>query len=602
MSVHPIWKAVAPLALLSSARAQGNRTQVVPVALVPPLGRSVPPAPPVSAVSPALANEPEVSVEDLLRLALQNNPQLPIARENLEAARQRAAGARVLLNPTIQIVPRIIGNNEAANSEIIVSQPLDVFGKRRSQAQVFAANVRGAQAQNTLAERSLVVQVKNAVADLFAAQEAENLGTSQVEVAVLFRQAAARRAAVGDVPAVQVQRAALELARVQNELTSARAERLARRAALNQLVGQAPETPLRVALPLSTDFAAVLQVPGSARPASSAVSGATGTGAQGSAPEAGSTVGGNVPGAAGALPSVPSSASPGVPVPDQLNTSGGLTGGNPILGASSQVGSSLVAQRAALLPGALLRPDIASAQATLESRQAQVRAISRQRFPDIELQLRRGSFFGQDYGSAQGSRSTALRAVITLPIFDFGTISREKKAAQAEVRGQQAQVTLLRQQAAAQVEQALIRLGQQRETVAQYRSVIVPQTLDLLRKTQIGYAVGASTYLEVLDAQRTLRQVQTEYLQALVGTRTSEAALESALGAAPPASIVGPIVNPSGAVSPPGTAAPGTVPQGTIPPNPIQPLNPPGSNLPGTNAPLGQGTIPGTTNLAPVPR
>ena len=593
MSVHPIWLAVAPLALLSSARAQDNNTQPVPVAPVAP-------APSVPAISPAIANEPEVSVEDLIQLALQNNPQIPIARENLEAARQRAAGARVLLNPTIQIVPRILGNNEAANSEIIVSQPLDVFGRRRSQAQVFAANVRGAEAQNTLAQRSLVVQVKNAVADLFAAQEAENLGTSQVEVAVLFRNAAARRAAVGDVPAVQVQRADLELARVRNQLTSARAERLARRAALNQLVGQAPETPLRVALPLSTDFAAVLQVPNISRPGLG-VTGTviTGAGANGNAPAAGGALNGNAPGAIDAIPAVPSSANPGAPTPDQTNT-GTFGAGNPILGASSQVGSDLVSQRAALLPGALLRPDIIGAQATLESRQAQVRAISRQRYPDIELQLRRGSFFGQGYGSSPSS--TALRAVITVPIFDFGSIGREKKAAQAEVRGQQAQITLLRQQAATQVEQALIRLGQQRETVSQYRAVIVPQTLDLLRKTQIGYAVGASTFLEVLDAQRTLRQVQTEYLQALVGTRTSEAALESALGAAPPASILGPIVNPSGAVSPPGTAAPGTVPEGTIPPNPIQPLNPPGSNLPGTNAPLGQGTLPGTTNPMPLPR
>jgi outer membrane protein TolC len=80
-----------------------------------------------------------------------------------------------------------------------------------------------------------------------------------------------------------------------------------------------------------------------------------------------------------------------------------------------------------------------------------------------------------------------------------------------------------------QIEQALIRLQQQRAAVEHYRSGIVPLTLDLLPKTQIGYAQGASTYLEVLDAQRTLRQVQTEYLQALVGTRTSEAALESAL-------------------------------------------------------------------------
>jgi len=43
-------------------------------------------------------------------------------------------------------------------------------------------------------------------------------------------------------------RAALELLRVENELTGARAERLVRGAVLNQLIGQAPKTLLRVAL------------------------------------------------------------------------------------------------------------------------------------------------------------------------------------------------------------------------------------------------------------------------------------------------------------------------------------------------------------------
>ena len=512
---------------------------------------TAPPAPTrISTTSPDSADEPQVSVEDLIARALKNSPQLPIARENLEAARQRAGAAHALLNPTLQVVPRLAGNREAADTEIILSQPLDVFGRRRAGAKVLAAQARGAQAASLLAERSLVVQVKNAAAELFAAQEAENLGVFQLEVATLFRNAAARRAQLGDVPAVQTQRAELELLRIQNELANARAERLVRCTALNGLIGAAPETPLRVALPVSSDFAAVLRVPTQSPPHFLWNSGS--------------------------------------------DDSGGLqTSESPISRTSSPAKAELMTelevQRAAILPGALSRPDIVGAQSNLEARQAQVGAIARQRYPDIELQLRRGSFFGQ------GDSSTALRAVLTVPLFDFGSIGREKKAAQAEVRAGQAQLALLRQQVATQVEQALIRLGQQRQTVETYRSGIVPQTLDLLRKTQVGYAQGASTYLEVLDAQRTLRQVQTEYLQALVGTRTGEAALESALGAAPPAGLTGSLLNPSGAAALPGTAAPGTVPEGTIPPNPTLPLNPPSSNLPGTNAPLGQGAIADST-------
>jgi len=502
--------------------------------------------PPAPVIAPESSPEPEVALDELIRRALQNNPQLPIARETVEAARQRVGAARSMGNPVLQVVPGI-GNREARDEQIILSQPLDLFGRRRARAAVAGAQLRAAEAQSTLTERSLVVAVKNAAADLFAAQEAESLGSVQVEVAQLFRDAAARRAQLGDVPPVQVQRAELELLRVQNDLTTAQAERLARRAGLNQLVGQAPETPLRVALPLAVSFTEMLRL----RP------GAT----QSTLPATGAA--GNIP------------ATPPLEITPQNPATGAapVAAQEPLIGGSSQVGSDLVGLREQLLPGALQRPDIVGAQATLEARRAQVQVLRRERRPDIGIQARRGSVFG--------SSSTALRAVIVVPLFDFGSNRGERRALEAEVRGQEAQIALLRSQAAMQVEQALIRLQQQRQTVERYRTGIVPQTLDLLRKTQIGYAQGASTYLEVLDAQRTLRQVQTEYLQALVGTRTSEAALESAFGAAPPASVTGVITNPSGANVPPGTAAPGTVPEGTIPPNTVEPLNPVGA--PATN-------------------
>jgi outer membrane protein TolC len=243
---------------------------------------------------------------------------------------------------------------------------------------------------------------------------------------------------------------------------------------------------------------------------------------------------------------------------------------------SEAISNQIFSQRGTLLSGLINRPDIVGAEAILEARRAQVDAIGKQRLPQVELQARRSSFFGRD-------GSYALRAVITAPVFDFGSIKNEKRAAQAEVQAQEARITLLRSQAAAQVEQALVRLDQQQATVERYRSGIVPQTLDLLRKTQVGFAQGASSYLEVLEAQRTLRAVQTEYLQALVGVRTSEAQLESALGATPPEDLLGAINNPAGASTPPGVAASGTVSPNLVPPVEQQPLNPPGVDLPATN-------------------
>lgn len=538
--------------------------------------QSPPPTPTISSVA---SSEPETSLDELIRLALANSPQLPIARENLEAARQRLGAARALSNPVLQVVPGFTGDAAARNEEIILSQPLDLFGRRGARSGVANAQVHLAESQNTLAERSLIVTVKNAAADLFASQEAESLGEVQVEVAQLFRDAAARRAQLGDVPPVQVQRAELELLRTQNELSAAQAERLARRAGLNQLVGQAPETPLRVALPISTALTDLLRL----RP-TDVRSGALPSTSGGASADNGSGKISSTPAVKETIPENASST-----VADSATDSSQM----PIIGNSSQAGSDLVGLRGQLLPGALQRPDIVGAQATLEARQAQIRVLNAARLPDVELQTRRNSVFS-------GSGSIALRAVIVIPLFDYGSNKRERRALQAEVRSQQASIALLRSQAATQVEQALIRLQQQRLTVERYRrpvTGIVPLTLDLLRKTQIGYEQGASTYLEILDAQRTLRAVQTEYLQALVGTRTSEAQLESALGAAPPANLISPLNNPQGAAAPPGTAAPGTIPQSVIPPNMVAPLEP--SGAPPT-ATLTSPFVPDTSAASPV--
>lgn len=536
------------------------------LAVVTPVGaQEASPPPIVSPLIPAAAGqaEPEVSVDELVRRAMAENPQLTVARQTEEAARQRVSATRVLRNPMLELVPRIAGSREAADGEVILSQPIDVFGQQRAQARVAAAELRRAGAESTLAERSLVVQVKNAAADLFSAQEAESLGTIQLEIAQLFRDAAARRAQLGDVPPVQVQRAELEVLRVQNELSNAQAERQARRAALNQLVGQAPNTPLRVTLALMPEMTDLLNV----RPGNFGLGTATGS------------VPSNVRTGAGVTPSVPhvsdavanSAPPPGV-TPPEVILGDDMSPSSAPLGSSSQVGSNLTGLREQVLPGALTnRPDIVGARATLEARRAQVNVVRRQRLPNVELQARRGSFFGQ-------SGSYALRAVVTLPLFDFGSLKGERRALEAEVRAQEASLALLRTQVAVQVEQALIRLQQQRATAERYRTGIVPQTLDLLRKTQVGYTLGASTYLEVLEAQRTFRQVQTEYLQALVATRSSEAALEGALGAVPPSYLQGNPANPTGPSGLPGIAAPGTVPQATVQPTAPAPLSSP-SNL-----------------------
>ena len=447
---------VAPGLVLAVVSAHAQDTQII----------TPPPAP---RMAPVPSDEPEITLETLIQRARANNPRLEIARQNLEAAQGRAQSLRARVGPTLQLVPAIGGNREARDEEIVVAQPLDVFGARRARAEVGKAEARRAQAQSRALARTLEVEIRGAAALLFAAQEAESLDRAQVEIAELFRAAANRRAALGDVPQVQAQRAQLEFLRAQNDFAASRAARLTRRTQLNVLIGALPNAPLRVALPL--DFRAT----------------ATGN------PRA----------------------------EDSSTQSSSLETPNGAPATGAQIGGALVAPDAATLA---TRPDIAGAQAALDARRAEVRALRRERLPQVELQARRAPFLGRD-----GGGGTAIRAVVTVPLFDFGVFKGQTRAAQAEVRAGEVQIALLNQQAAARIEIARVQIQTRRDQAARYQTQILPLTLDLLRKTQIGYAQGASTYLEVLEAQRTTRQIQSEYLQALVGVQNGETALDAAI-------------------------------------------------------------------------
>jgi outer membrane protein TolC len=402
--------------------------------------------------------ETEFTIEELVRQALENSPRLQIASQNVVAAKARRQSATAPANPTLQLTPAFSGNREARDEEIILGQPIDVFGVRRSRAKINAAQVRGLEAENQLAKRSLEIDVRKAAISLFMAQESEKLARIQVEVAQLFRDAAAKRAALGDVPAIQVQRADLELFRLQNDLATSRTERLLQRTALSTLIGASSNSSLWVIQPLE-------------------------------------------PAASNLLNARPTDTNTLAPIPFTKYENKDET-------ASIDLSK---------------RPDIVSAEATLEAQQAQVQALKKERLPQIELQARHTPFLGR------GESSTALRAVVTVPLFDLGSLKGERRAATAEVQALEATVKHLKQQAEGRIESARTMVQSRRENALRYQNQLVPLTLDLLRKTQIGYAQGASTYLEVIEAQRTLRQVQTEYLQALVAIQNAEISLDAAL-------------------------------------------------------------------------
>ena len=88
----------------------------------------------------------------------------------------------------------------------------------------------------------------------------------------------------------------------------------------------------------------------------------------------------------------------------------------------------------------------------------------------------------------------------------------------------------LRRRVEAQVYAAMERVTAQRAQVDAFRSTIVPTATALQGLAEESYRLGRSSVLEALAAQRSLRDIKYDYLQALLALQAAVADLEDILG------------------------------------------------------------------------
>lgn len=200
------------------------------------------------------------------------------------------------------------------------------------------------------------------------------------------------------------------------------------------------------------------------------------------------------------------------------------------------------------LPAELLtaRPDILAAERRLAAAQANIRAARAAFFPRIALTGSFGTASAQLDGLfASGSRAWTFAPTISLPIFDGGL--RRSSLDLAEVRSDQAVASYERtvQIAFREVADALSSRQWLTQQVTIQQQSLATQT-QRARLAQLRYEHGATTYLEVLDAQRDLLEAQQQSVQVRRSLLSSHIALYTALGGAAAAdSVTGGAIQPA---------------------------------------------------------
>lgn len=184
------------------------------------------------------------------------------------------------------------------------------------------------------------------------------------------------------------------------------------------------------------------------------------------------------------------------------------------------------------LPSQLLerRPDIRQAEQQLIAANAQIGAAKALYFPSISLT----GLFGATSTSLSNlfsgpARMWSYAATLAAPIFTAGQIGGQVR--QAEALQQQALLTYTRtiQAAFGDVENALIEAQKSAETRDQLKRTVAAQS-EYARLARLRYDNGYTSYLEVLDAERSLFEQQLNYASSQDRALAAQIAIYKAMG------------------------------------------------------------------------
>jgi cobalt-zinc-cadmium efflux system outer membrane protein len=172
------------------------------------------------------------------------------------------------------------------------------------------------------------------------------------------------------------------------------------------------------------------------------------------------------------------------------------------------------------------RPDLRALDRQVERAQAALSLVRRQRIPDVQL----SGTYSQE-GSGQNAiqpPTVTLGIQLGLPIFyqQQGEILK----AEADVRTQELQRARARAQVAADVSTALAAFQAGQRLVERMQGPLLSRAKVARDLIRIQYEKGASSLLELLDAERTYILVHGEYMQDLSMYWTAIAQLEQAVG------------------------------------------------------------------------
>ena len=172
-----------------------------------------------------------------------------------------------------------------------------------------------------------------------------------------------------------------------------------------------------------------------------------------------------------------------------------------------------------------VRPDIRVKRLTQSQRMADLKLAKAYRYPDVTVG---GGYAVQGVQGPDNQQQVVLNMGVPLPLFN----RNQGGIMQAEVATQAAEADLRKTliQVENQVDIAYRNLLESRRLVEAYRAGVLEDARLTLTIVEKAYERGGATILDLLDAARTSRTIQQNYIEALFSYQRNVFLLESAVG------------------------------------------------------------------------
>jgi outer membrane protein TolC len=173
------------------------------------------------------------------------------------------------------------------------------------------------------------------------------------------------------------------------------------------------------------------------------------------------------------------------------------------------------------------RPDLAAIASRVRAEQAAVELAERQFYPDTEIYAKYDSFWQP--ASTQGPLRAQVGFNMNVPIYrsklNAAVCEAQFKLAQrqAEYRQKAADVQF-------EVESAYAQVAESQQAIQIYRDKLLPAAQNNVGTARTNYAVGKTTFLNLLSAQQQFLMQREQYQQALATYNSRLADLERAVG------------------------------------------------------------------------